>query len=218
MKGQRSVLVSLLVMMSVAGCSSAPKTDFANSEERVFIENSLGTKSRPDWLQTSSVSEEKGSDLYFKGTYLALGNDRLSTCYRLAEADIQVRLSQEINNQIKSELLQLAEGTSEQLQPAILDSLLVESRARLQGLRVVDRYYERAVVRSQERVECSAQARISKQDFQRSKDGITEQLATKRPEIRAILDKRQKDFARTEEAMPEKTPLPVKAEITEVDN
>lgn len=190
--------IGLLIIFSMSLSACGAKMKKADQvDERLFIENSLGTTSRPEWLKSTSVFEEKGSDLLFKGTYLAAGNDRLSTCYRLAEADIQVRLSQEIGNQIKSELLQMAEGSSEQLEPAVLDSLLVESQARIQGLRVVERYYERALIRAQERIECSVQAKISKQDFQRSKQGLTQQLAAKRPEVRAILDQRMKDFAKS---------------------
>ncbi len=201
MKTSQHVLVLAAVgsvLSLTMGCSSLKTRDSAIQEslaKRVVIENSNGTTSRPDWLTTTTIFEEKDSHLFFTGFFAGQGSNRLSTCYRLAEADIQVRMAQEISQRVKSELLQMAEGMSEQVEPAVLDSLLVEAKAQIDGLRLTDRFYERALVNGSERVDCFARARISLGDFMRAKQGLTRSLADQRPEIRAILNARQKDFA-----------------------
>lgn len=186
-------LLALLLILSA--CTSSPKNQAGVSNERIFLENSIGSKERPDWTKESSVSKESSDNLVFLGTHVGLGSDRVSTCYRLAEADIQVRIAKEISQSVKSELLQMAEGTTDQLQPAVLDSILIESKASLQGVRVSDRYFERSAIGGIERIECFAQASISKVDYARAKQGLVTQLADKRPEVQAILDKRMQSFA-----------------------
>ncbi len=205
MNTKQNVLIRVAfasVVIPMMGCSSLKTRDTAVQESlsrRVVIENSMGTTARPDWLQTTTIFEEKDSNLFFTGIFSGQGSSRLSTCYRLAEADIQVRMAQEISHRVKSELLQMAEGMSEQLEPAVLDSLLVEAKAQIDGLRLTDRFYERALVNGAERVDCFARARISLGDFMRAKQGLTRSLADQRPEIQAILNARQKDFAQKDE-------------------
>lgn len=200
------VLVALAAFQTATlGCMSTRKdgagasSGLTQAPDRVFIENSLGSSQRPDWLRSTSVATEAEGFLTFHGMYLAAGHDRLATCYRLAEADIQVRIAQEINQRVKSELLQMAEGMSDRIEPAVLDSLLIEARADLAGLRLSDRYYERFMIGGVERLECHARARMSPVDFNRAKQGLTVSLAQKRPEIQSILDKRQKKFAEVED-------------------
>ncbi len=199
-KSKRSFLVSSVIACSwmlLGGCGTASKH---SKLEKVVLETSTGEKERPEWARSTGVYEAVESDLFFKGTYIGQGSDRISTCYRMAEADIQVRISQEVNQKVKSELFRLAEGMSDRVEPAVLASLLVESKSKIQGLRVVERYFERAIVNGSERVECIVRAKIDERDFQKVKQGLTEILAQKKPEIQALLTERQTRFAKDEEA------------------
>ncbi|MBN8540767.1 MAG: hypothetical protein J0L82_10310 [Deltaproteobacteria bacterium] len=193
--------IAIGVVLSVLGtllsaCGSAVKNDTArlHPSERVLIESSLGGEKRPVWLETTAVFEDDGTNLRFIGRYSGLGSDRIPTCYRLAEADIQVRIAQEVRNQVKAELVQMAEGLDERLDAAVLDSILIESAAEVRGVRVADRYHERALVNGVERVDCFARSQVSRAEFMRLKNGTREDVASRNPELKKLLTKRQKQF------------------------
>lgn len=184
--------LACLALHSLVGCGSRPTATQDGVSH--IIETSLPDKARASWAVDTTTTEEVNGRLMSEGRYDGLGSERISLCYRMADARISVQLAEEIGTQVKSELISMTEGLDERVDPAVIENVMLEAKAEVRGLRIGERYHERRIVNGTERVACFSRGSISLAEFERAKAGLRTSLLDRSPELKKLILDRQKKF------------------------
>lgn len=182
-------VLALHLLVGCASRSTAPADGVSH-----IIETSLPDQARASWAVDTITTEEANGRLLSEGRYDGLGSERISLCYRMADARISVQLAEEIGTQVKSELISMTEGLDERVDPAVIENVMLEAKAEVRGLRIGERYHERRIVNGTERVACFSRGSISLAEFERAKAGLRTSLLDRSPELKKLILDRQKKF------------------------
>jgi len=183
MKKNLCVLILLAGALVIASCSTT-------GSKR--ITDSSGDK--PSWAGSSRISWEENNKVFIRGTATVKGNERVDGCYDLAKLDAKEALVSEIQSYIKGILDNSIQSISENAEVVLGKSRTAEFEGKIMGLRFAERYFERAIVSDNERVECQLLSEISQKDYDRMKRLIVDKVQEVDPKIKEAIKQKHIDF------------------------
>lgn len=183
MKKKLSVLILSVGVFAVASCSTTGSK---------VVTDSSGDK--PSWAKSSKISWEENNKVFIRGTSTVRGNERVDACYDLAKLDAKEALVSEIQSDIKGVLDNSIQSISENAEVVLGKSRTSEFEGKIMGQRFSERYFERAIVSDNERVECQLLSEISQKDYDRMKRLIVDKVQEVDPKIKEAIKQKHIDF------------------------
>ncbi|MGO9145876.1 MAG: hypothetical protein ACLQDF_05860 [Desulfomonilia bacterium] len=183
------LLVAMGMLIIVAGCSHTVTT------KKNLIDSS---GSRPSWVSSQKTSWEEGDAIYFKSKVSLKGKERENAGYIIAGNDNRENLLRSISDQIK--------GATDEAQMSLDEnSEIVLGKVRsgrwegtIYGLINTEQYNERfEYCRGSEctqRLDCYILSSISRADYNKTKDGILNQIIAIDPKIKGSIIRKQAAF------------------------
>ena len=188
-KNRVQLLVAMGMVIIVAGCSHTVTT------KKNLIDSS---GSRPSWVSSQKTSWEEGDAFYFKSKVSLKGNERENAGYVIAGNDNRENLLRSISDQIK--------GATDEAQLSLNEnSEIVLGKVRsgrwegtIYGLINAEQYSERfEYCRGSDctqRLDCYVLSSTSRADYNKTKDGLLNQIIAIDPKIKDAIIRKQAAF------------------------
>lgn len=176
----------LMVVVALAACETA-------GPRRVVVDQS-GDGGPPEWVHSSRSNWEDGTTVMYRGTSTLWGDERLDGCYQLAKLNAKEALLSEISEEVKGAVDHATQGLSEEAENVLNLSRSTKYQGNLSGLRFTEEYYERYVIKDDERIECFVLGAIKRSDYNKVRRRVLTGVAAVDSRVREAMMKRQIQF------------------------
>ena len=187
MKNKMIMSLGILILNGCANMVPASMT-------KMIVDKSYSNH-RPDWMDNQKESWEENDSIYFKTTYTIRGDQRMNVCYDLARLSVHETVLAEIKSDIRAENNLASEGLSENEDQMITKSLTESLKGTISGLNIQSKMFERYVINSTERIDCSILTSIKKSDYAKVKRNSAQVVLSVRAKVAdAVREKQQRFF------------------------
>lgn len=187
-------LIMILSSLMFVGCA----THSGKPIGRRIIDSAYEAGNRPAWVSDSRVTWQDEDDVYKRTAITLRGDQRIDSCFTLANAELRESFLLEINSMLKSELNIATEGTSEGDPQTVSKMILQITSGSANNIRVRESTYERYKVGESERIECFVLGSISKENYAKLRQNVFQKAIS--PKIQAAIEKRGENFFRTNQS------------------
>ncbi len=191
----------LACVLLVAGCTSTPP-----SMKRVWLDSSTHSESSPSWVAGTKIIWEESGKVLIRSTQTVRGDERVNGCYDLAKLDAKEAILTELASEVRGSLDNAQQSINENAEVVLGKVRSGEFSGRITGLRHSEQYFERYRIGDVERVDCHVLSEMSRQEYDKVKTSVLNQLQKVDADLRKAITKKQINFF---EKPPEKKAEPL---------
>lgn len=180
-------LCLIISILSLGACAS-----HETREAKTIIEAS--SPSIPDWVRDSRTQWDESSLIYVKSQYTIRSNQRVNSCFDLAKIETSEIIARQIAQEIRGELYNLSNSSSEDEQEALTKAIRLSFEGQLSGLKLISQYFERYEVKDTERLTCYTLHTIEPKNLKQ----IRKRSIQIGEEVRKALSEKQREFVDAE--------------------
>jgi hypothetical protein len=204
MKLKMLLAFTTLILIS---CSSTPP-----GQKRVWLDSSTHKDSAPGWVDGLKIIWEESGKVMIRSTQTVRGDERVNGCYDLAKLDAKEAILTELASEVRGSLDNAQQSINENAEVVLGKVRTGEYQGRITGLRHSEQYFERYRIGDVERVDCHVLSEMSRQDYDKVKRSVLDQLQKVDAKLREAITKKQINFF---EKPPERAAEPVAAPAAE---
>jgi hypothetical protein len=183
------LLVAMGLVVMVTACSHTVAT------KKNLIDSS---GSKPSWASSQKTAWEEGDVIYFKSRVSLKGNERENAGYVIASNDNRENLLRSISDQIKGATDEAEMSLSENSEIVLGKVRSGRWEGTIYGLRKTEQYSERFEYCKgsdcTQRLDCYVLSSISRADYNKTKDGLLNQIIAMDPRIKDAIIRKQAAF------------------------
>jgi hypothetical protein len=188
-KNRVQLLVVMGLIVIVTGCSHTSIT------KRNLIDS---TGAKPSWASGRETFWEEGDVVYLKSKVSLKGNQRENAGYVIAGNDNRENLLRAIIDQIKGATDEANMSLDENSEAILGKVRSGHWEGTIYGLRNTEQYSERFEYYNDsdrtQRLDCYVLSSISRDDYNKTKDGLLNQIIAVDPKIKAAIIRKQAAF------------------------
>lgn len=191
--GTQRVLSGILALMMAVG------TGCGGAKVKRDVIDASGDE--PRWAKASKQSwmDEDGGKVYVRARHEVRGDQRVDACFDLVRLDARENLLSEIATDVRGRIDNAQQSISENAEVVLSKARSSEFKGRVVGFKFPEQYFERYRLpgdsgASVERIECFVLAEISRDDYNRIKREVVEQIVEVDPRIKEAIARKQIDF------------------------
>jgi hypothetical protein len=169
----------------------------SSGPKRVTIESSLD---KPSWIESNKLSWEKDGFVFYRSQQTVRGDQRVNGCYDLAALDAREHLLKGMADEMKGAIDNAQTDISENAELILGKVRSGKWEGRILGMQDEERYFERYQIRDEqahekiERIDCHVLSKISKADYNQTKQSVVNKMVAVDPRIKEAITKKQVDF------------------------
>lgn len=184
------MLLCILCVSYFTGCSTTTHVAKKN------VIDASGNK--PKWVADPKMSWETDDMVFFKSKQVIRGDQRENSCFELAELDNRAALLQSIATFMRGAVDNVQMDISERSELVLGLTRSNAFKGKIYGLKNLERYVERTEVCKDrdcaERIECYSMSGITRKDFSRTVNEITNEIQPLDPRIKEAINKKAAKF------------------------